>query len=56
LRWCAAVLLVGGVALTTLTPGRRTGRTGDGDGAPAGDTAEDRNGTRTAPGRTLTEA
>ncbi|MYS41704.1 EamA family transporter [Streptomyces sp. BBFR115] len=56
LRWCAAVLLVGGVALTTLTPGRRTGRTGNGDGAPAGDTAEDRNGTRTAPGRTLTEA
>lgn len=56
LRWCAAVLLVGGVALTTLTPGRRTGRTGNGDGPPAGDTAEDRDGTRTAPGRTLTEA
>jgi len=24
LRWCAAALLVGGVALTTLTPARRS--------------------------------
>ncbi|MFC4331587.1 EamA family transporter [Streptomyces andamanensis] len=38
LRWCAAALLVGGVALTSLAPGRRGGpeaRTGSAGGAPA---------------------
>ncbi|MFQ6145964.1 EamA family transporter [Streptomyces seoulensis] len=46
LRWCAAVLLVGGVALTTLAPGRRTGGAG-GELRPEG---------RPASERTLTEA
>ncbi|MFF0966287.1 EamA family transporter [Streptomyces sp. NPDC003703] len=38
LRWCAAALLVGGVALTSLAPGRRGGpqaRTESAGGAPA---------------------
>ncbi|MEV7128919.1 EamA family transporter [Streptomyces sp. NPDC093260] len=56
LRWCAAVLLVGGVALTTLTPGRRTGGAGGGGSVRAGDTAEGGSGPRTASGRTLTDA
>ncbi|MGW1142302.1 EamA family transporter [Streptomyces zhihengii] len=36
LRWCAAALLVGGVALTTLARGGRGGRAGRGGTSPAG--------------------
>ncbi|MER6410884.1 EamA family transporter [Streptomyces humidus] len=38
-RWCAAALLVGGVALTSLAPARKTGRTDDGARRPAPPTA-----------------
>ncbi|QNP72576.1 EamA family transporter [Streptomyces roseirectus] len=44
LRWCAAALLVGGVALTSLSPGRRgagtTGTTGTGTAIPEDDVVQ----------------
>ncbi|MFD4571323.1 EamA family transporter [Streptomyces sp. NPDC058417] len=51
LRWCAAALLVGGVALTSLAPGRGAGGSGGTGGAPAA-VAEDGDGTPTRRPRT----